>query len=495
MILQGFGTSMSPFFRPGEELEVKPFEDPAIRPGDVLVFQTQDRSYSIESANFPAQVTHRLVRKLRVGDQRVYLTKGDNRLLFDPVVFPDQIVGRVIRAGRKNLTRGIWRRTGRVLAEISYLQAILFQWWMGVPFNGLGGFRWSEIHRKQFLQVVRRILHGPLPALEAFSNAVGRQIVAGTRGIRVEPWDSSAIEEMAQVWNRSFPKDGTTSERLEKRLFSSPDFDPSQCKVVYRRGRLVGWGFSAVIKMAGGRWIRRVERIALLPEEWRSGTADVLFHRLGSSHPAEFPEVTEWGWMPVQESREGFLLSSEAELAARYGFQPVFLLTLMRFPRERGQEFQRKSLRNGVSVRLWEEGDEGRLQREFQAPEYDEQLVTEYFKAGGRPDRVLLAIRDGQIAGISFWLPDEEARSTAQLGGWVWSVAQPPVRRGYGFHVVVDERHRSQGIGSAMIAEGSRRLFEEGCDEVLVWTRAEPVFERAGYLPQRKFLRMRRTSS
>ena len=495
MILQGFGTRMAPFFRPGEELQVEPLENGGARPGDVLVFRTQDRSYSIEPSNFSGWVTHRLIRRLQIGDQAAYLTKGDNRLLFDPVVFPEQVVGRVVRAGRRSLAKGPWRWLGRILAKISHLQAICFHRLLCLRHSRLNQLRLRWIHqgwfpriplRRGYEKAVNFFSRGPIPVLGERLIAWKMKAVAAVRGIRIKPYALADLEEMTVVWNQSFPDYPTTPERLKGRIFSSSEFDPSQCLVIRRRGRLLGWGW---------RSDRRIEGMILTPEGWESGAVKVLFHRLCSFHSSEFPASAEYGWMPLAETEEGPLLSPEAELAAEYGFQPVHLLTEMRLTKERFRESQEDYSSSGLSLRFWEEADAERFREEFQAPEYDERWVKRHFEMGGRPDRILLAVREGRRVGISFWLPDEEVSSIAQVGEWIWSVAQPPVRRGYGFYVVVDERARGQGIGSAMIRAGSELLFQQGCSEVMVWTRAEKVFERAGYLPQKKFLRMRRNLS
>ncbi len=488
MILQGFGTSMAPFFRPGEELQVEPLEDAAVRPGDVLVFRTQD-----QPSNFHGWVTHRLIQRLQVGDQRIYLMKGDNRLLFDPVVFPEQIMGLVVRAGRRDLAKGPWRWVGRIIAGVSHLQAVCFHRLLCLRHSRLNQLRLYWIHRgwlpnislrRRYESIVRFFLQAPA-VVEGCLAGLKTKIIGRIRGIQIKPWDPADLREMTAVWNQSFPEYATTPERLKGRIFSSSDFDPSQCWAVCRQGRLLGWGW---------RRGQRIERMALTPEGWGTGAAARLFHELCASSRG-LPAVDECGWMPLTDTAEGPVLTPESELAARYGFQPVFLLTEMRLPRERFQKPDKEFSKNGISLRSWQEGDAERLRKEFQAPEYDPRFAERHFTLGGRTDRVLLAIQEGQVAGVSFWLPDEEVCSVAHLGEWIWSVAQPPARRGYGFHVVVDERCRGRGIGSAMMGEGSRRLFEDGCDEVLVWTRAEPVFERAGYLPQRRFLKMRRTSN
>lgn len=84
------------------------------RVGDVLVFYPRSTEAPIGPPKEEIRVTHRVIRRFQVGNQPVFLTKGDDQWMFDPVVLPDQILGRV---GRR-------RGWDQWIAEVSYLQAM-----------------------------------------------------------------------------------------------------------------------------------------------------------------------------------------------------------------------------------------------------------------------------------------------------------------------------------------------------------------------------------
>lgn len=85
------GPSMNPTFRTLDGLQIVPYHGRTIRPGDVIVF------------NLPGlnrKATHRVVSI----DSQGIRTRGDNNPYDDPwILTPDQVVGRVVCAQRRNL--------------------------------------------------------------------------------------------------------------------------------------------------------------------------------------------------------------------------------------------------------------------------------------------------------------------------------------------------------------------------------------------------------
>ena len=110
------GTSMLPFFKSRDEIWHEPANPASIRTGDLITFYTR----------FGSLTTHRMVKVLRQNGGLSFLTKGDNRLDADVPVFPDQVVGRVVKAGSHNLAKVSWRLLGNVIALISYFQWLLY---------------------------------------------------------------------------------------------------------------------------------------------------------------------------------------------------------------------------------------------------------------------------------------------------------------------------------------------------------------------------------
>lgn len=460
---------MLPFLHPREDLQLGPVTADAVRPGDILAYRPRSQEIFARGPGFGCLVTHRVVRRLRVGGQRVFVTKGDNRLKFDPVVFPDQIVGRVARAGGRDLTRG-WRRAAGVwVAWVSYLQAMLYHRMLCMHFGRLNKLR---------LALERRGWISPVFLKRSYEWAVrfvsrGRIRSSATRGIRPEPWVPDDLRAMTEIWNASFPDHATTERRLRQFILAASDGWPSECRVLRRGGAVLGWGVSRG---------KRLECLAASPEGWASGAAGLLFH----------PAVTEFGPMPVPSVGEGIVLGREAALAADFGFRPLSVLTEMVLTRERFGEFQKQLPLRGVRIRPWQEGDRERIQEEMQAPELNRRLVERHFSLGGKPERVLLAVRKQRLTGLILGLPDEEAHSCAHLGGWVWSAARPGRPRGYLFHAVVDLRARGWGIGPLLVLAGTEQLFQSGCAEARLWAQDERLWRKLGFLSGQRFVRMSR---
>jgi signal peptidase len=87
---------MNPILKPGDGLRVLPCGDGEIRVGDVIVIHAPDRE---------EYVVHRVVSV----DTQGIRTRGDNNSSMDPwVLRPEDILGRVDRAKRKNRTQKIY---------------------------------------------------------------------------------------------------------------------------------------------------------------------------------------------------------------------------------------------------------------------------------------------------------------------------------------------------------------------------------------------------
>jgi len=110
------GTSMLPFFRPQEDVWHERIPPSSLRLGDVVAFRSRKGGLA----------THRLVRIVSIDGELAFVTKGDRNLQTDPLVFSDQIVGRVVRVGSKDLDRLFWRAAGGCMARVSYAQAVLY---------------------------------------------------------------------------------------------------------------------------------------------------------------------------------------------------------------------------------------------------------------------------------------------------------------------------------------------------------------------------------
>ncbi|MCP4104508.1 MAG: signal peptidase I [Desulfobacteraceae bacterium] len=100
------GTSMFPFFRPGDNLTIKSGTPNNIRIGDIAAF-LQDKNI----------IVHRIVKKKKAGGQIIYCQKGDNVQGWGWIT-QENIIGRVesVRRGDKtvNILKGRPFRSGRI---------------------------------------------------------------------------------------------------------------------------------------------------------------------------------------------------------------------------------------------------------------------------------------------------------------------------------------------------------------------------------------------
>ena len=105
------GSSMNPTLKAGDGINVISYGNRKIFIGDVVVFPHPGSN---------ANVVHRVVAV----DSQGIRTRGDNNINMDPwVLLPDDIIGRVVSAKRKNRNVTIHGRTrGRIIA--SALRAI-----------------------------------------------------------------------------------------------------------------------------------------------------------------------------------------------------------------------------------------------------------------------------------------------------------------------------------------------------------------------------------
>jgi len=85
------GLSMFPLISTGDRITVSPEKSPSI--GDLMVFKSNDQ-----------MVCHRLVRVFEKDGMKYYQTRGDSFINLDEPVTLDQILGKVIRIERENMS-------------------------------------------------------------------------------------------------------------------------------------------------------------------------------------------------------------------------------------------------------------------------------------------------------------------------------------------------------------------------------------------------------
>ena len=90
------GNSMAPFIRNGDIVLVEPKKASELRIGDIVFYRRAGGRH----------VTHRLVSKSGNDGSLVLTTRGDNLRHLDAPVFPEQVLGRIIRIEGQG--RGLW---------------------------------------------------------------------------------------------------------------------------------------------------------------------------------------------------------------------------------------------------------------------------------------------------------------------------------------------------------------------------------------------------
>ncbi len=490
------GTSMLPFLHPQDEIWHEPVEPGAVRPGDVVTFRNGSNLW----------VTHRVVKVLRHHGGFAFLTKGDNRLRMDPLVLPRQIIGRVIRVGRRDLTRSGWRFFGGGAAFFSYRQGLLYR--------RVASSRWNRLRhaleRRGWLPRVRlqggfRLASSPLSWIPS-GNAVSRA-AAGWRirrrlaraGIRIFPWAPDHAEGMTRVWNEAFPRHRTTVERLTRRICRSPWFDPSGFFLAAQGGNPLGCVLAGLREETGRKGrpasggVGYLEMAAVTLKGSRLGVDRILLEEsLGWLRRQRVSRVVS-GPLPVEEGPFGFhpgqviggLFSRGFSCAAVFS-EMVVTPSSYRIPAE-------PCRLSGLSVRRWEPGDEAALRdffRRNKRPEL-EASYQEYLRDRGDSEGILLAHWNGRPVGFCRIALDDRIREFSQCR-WLWTVAKPEGLRGYFFHFVVDASFQGQGAGTTLGARAFEALFQQGCQEIQLWAPRQDLYERFGFLRRGRFMVMER---
>ena len=101
------GCSMFPLVRDGDEVLITHGYD-MVRPGDIVVFRQTGKLFA-----------HRVIRIYNADGKVVFLTKGDNSVVYDPLIGSRDVIGRAvaIKRGDKQVSciTLLWRLTSRVI--------------------------------------------------------------------------------------------------------------------------------------------------------------------------------------------------------------------------------------------------------------------------------------------------------------------------------------------------------------------------------------------
>jgi len=108
---QAYGSSMRPFIRAGDILEIERSGKSTIQRGDILLFRRSDSKLS----------AHRVVDIRIEGAQQLYVTMGDALYQPDGVIRQDQVLGRVV----------LYEREGKSVRLDTRFQRLVGLIWIG----------------------------------------------------------------------------------------------------------------------------------------------------------------------------------------------------------------------------------------------------------------------------------------------------------------------------------------------------------------------------
>ncbi len=102
------GRSMRPLIEEGDVIHVEKCDPTALSIGDIITFKKNE-----------VYLTHRVLWVRKRDNGIILITKGDNEIDVDPLVSPDEIVGKAVAIKRANRTRHLDTFHLRIINRIS----------------------------------------------------------------------------------------------------------------------------------------------------------------------------------------------------------------------------------------------------------------------------------------------------------------------------------------------------------------------------------------
>lgn len=106
VLIEGTGNSMRPLIRSGQKVLVTRFDPDSLAVGDLVLFQLPE-----------GLAVHRIVRVISQPERR-FLCRGDRCLNYDPLVGPEDIIGKVRLIGKVVNFRNQFKRFRAKLREL-----------------------------------------------------------------------------------------------------------------------------------------------------------------------------------------------------------------------------------------------------------------------------------------------------------------------------------------------------------------------------------------
>ncbi len=497
---RAFGTSMLPLFRSGEELWVEPVDPPTVRIGEIVNAVVRLGGGQVTDPDPERVVTHRIIRRLHINGQLAFLTKGDNRPMFDPMILPGQITGRVTQAGSKVLTRPHWRWLGVVIAWFSYHKAL-----MHYAFCHITYCRPNQIRHHWTVKgwIPKVSIRGALRRFRFFlrSGGTGRRnrlpnhrkenLRGGGIPMRVRLCSPNDLQSLVRVWNEAFPDYPTDADRLQARLLASLWFDPFGSFVVCRNGEILGWAATSMrLERPRFSGAGKLEFVALTKKGCQIGAAELLLERVLLMFERRRVSSIILGPMPNGSQRaepaERLAASTRrANFTVRKAWVEMVCSGQQRRPDR--DEY----LSPGLVVRPWRPSDWNGFAASFEDDPADLGRIRRHLLFRGRAEQLLVARRNRKPAGLCQWLPDTGVVDYSQAGN-PWVVAQPGSERAYMFHIDAKGVFRDEDAARALAHQACSNAFALGCKEAVCWTPTPALFEPIGFTQRNTFVEMER---
>jgi len=427
---------MLPFFQPGKDIWFEPVAPASIRLGDVITYQ--------EKTN--ALITHRVIKIRKENEKIIFITKGDNRFGWDPIVLEHQIIGKVTHIGNRNLNRFWWRWLGRLIAWMSYAQGKIYQCLINSKLNSLRHkLEEKGLFSKSLVYLFFRSASGPLFWITNLKKIVlGYRLLENRRratrqGIQVETSSLEDVDSMLKIWNEVFPNHKTSVERFSKKLCNSPWFNPLDCFLIWDKKDLLGWTLislrNSLLKPSPEHKKGFVEVFAITYAAFEIHAAQILVGEALNWFKKNKVKEVYVGPHRIDDSALGIPLTPLFLTLAHTGFQPFDMSVELNLKRSHYRPFH-------INIQ-----------------ELDIRIAQE-------TGDLTATLKNQKVAYCRF-LTDEQIKDYSDLP-WVWSIAEPKAQMGYFFRLVVDQESRRRGIGTAMAMKAFELLFEAGCEEITI---------------------------
>lgn len=422
-----FDDAMLPLLRPLAPISIRPTPASRIRVGDVVAYRSGG---SIRS--------RRVIASLREGGRELRVLQGDNRFDAEPPLPAEELLGRVVRVGARDLTGFAARLAGRLLAFLSRAYPACCRRLAARLPRG----------RRRAVELATR-LHPTILYNRAVARGRPRARAAAPSGAALRPLREEDDAELSRLWNECFPGRPMDAGRFRREFRASPWFSPADCWLAEADGRAVGFllagdrgGDAGVIECLGVRpaWRRRGVATALLER----ALAGLRGRGLRVCRTGRFPAPEEGAAAAAFLSAAGFEAADFGQRAAlrRQDWDPAVAGRLRAGLREAG-----------VEVRPARVEDRGRL----------EEAVRRWRQRWHQPADMgayVVAEAGGRMLGYCRALMHEETAPYDQFD-WLWDAAPRAGESSVGF-VYVDPGRRAEGLGAALVACAIDELHRRG---------------------------------